>query len=128
MHVWFDVIMEPTSLFFNLHIFLMVKTNQVFIIYNDFVCVRHDFHHLKCDLTYWNVYWCIFKTRIWTFHVWCVLIIHVTCFHHHFSPMFFCVQNFTKMKKLELKMQYPCFSLKFSFWKALHHIWTLIWI
>ncbi len=46
------LIMEPTNLFFNLYIFFMVKTNQVFIIYNDFVCVRHDLHHLKCDLNY----------------------------------------------------------------------------
>jgi hypothetical protein len=116
MHVLSALIMEPSNLFFYLYIFFMVKTNQVFIIYNDFVCVRHD-HHLKCDLTYWNVYWCVFKTKIWTFQVWCFKIIHVTCFYHHFSPMFFCVQNFTKMKKIKIKNCNSHFFLIFYFGK-----------
>ncbi len=34
----------------NLCIFSLMKTNQVFVVCNDFVHAKHGFHYLKLDL------------------------------------------------------------------------------
>jgi len=81
----FNFGIQKTS-FFSLYHFFPMDTNQTSIVYNGFVHVKHDFHHLKCDNLALNSFFMCFY--IWAFHAWCLLVTQ-----NHLFPLFLMFKN-----------------------------------
>ncbi len=52
---------NPKNLIFLFVSFFPMDTNQMSIVYNGFVHVKHGFHHLKCDNLALRFFRCVFK-------------------------------------------------------------------
>jgi hypothetical protein len=82
MHALFILIWNVKASFLNY--FFLMKTNQIFIVWNDLMGVKHHLHHLlQCDLIYRCLSTC-FRTKFKHCMHNVSLVMHTICLHSSF--------------------------------------------